>query len=82
MLTMKKKITLDGFSTVGEVKVMGFRAEIDSDNPENMTFSSWPIDKAAYKEHRVEVRADEAAFEDEAYLIQDEMIAEKAAESN
>lgn len=76
MLKTTKKITIDGFSMIDGVKVAGFKAEIDSVNPENILLTSWQMDKNAYKENRVAARADEAEFEDYAYSIQDSMIAE------
>lgn len=86
-----KKITLSAQSVVAvtesnsirEVVVKGFTAVIDSTNPKNMTISTFfqgEVGKALYKEHRAECRADEASFEDEAYALQDQMIAEAAAE--
>ena len=79
MLNTTKKITIDGSSVIDGIKVAGFRAEIDSMNPENMNLSSYQTNKAMYKEHRVAVRADEAEFEDYAFSIQDTMIAELQA---
>ena len=76
MLTTTKKITIDGYSTIDGVRVAGFRAEIDSVNPENMNLSSYQVNKPMYKEHRVAVRSDEAEFEDYAFSIQDTMILE------
>lgn len=86
-----KKITLSAQSVVTvvdgdsarEVVVKGFTATIDSTNPENMTISDYfqgETGKMLYKEHRSECRADKAAFEDAAYILQDQMIAELAAE--
>lgn len=81
MLQKTQKITIQGVSVIDGAQVAGFSASINSDNPNDITLSSWQIDKALYKEHRVEVRADEAEFEDFAYLVQDEMIADNAAQS-
>ena len=80
MLKTTQKITIDGQSIINDVVVSGFRAEIESNNPENMTITSWQQDKKAYKENRVQARLDEAEFEDLAYSIQDEMIADLATE--
>lgn len=79
MLTMKKSITLTGNSTIDGVIAEGYQAVIDSNNPEDMNISSWQADKAVYKANRTQCRADAAAFEDAAYELQDELIAEKAA---
>lgn len=80
MLTKTKSITLKGFSVVNGVNVEGYSAEINSENPEDITMSSWQQDKSLYKANRSTCRADQAEFEDAAYAIQDEMIAEKVAE--
>lgn len=81
MLTKTKKITIEGKSVINGVNVAGFVASIDSVDPSQMTLSSFQIDKAACKENRVAVRADEAEFEDYAYAIQDAMLAENGAET-
>ena len=60
----------------------GFQAQIDSDKPENMTLSNWQTDTQLYKENRDVCRADQAAFEDYAYSVQDQLIVEKAAEKD
>lgn len=80
MLTKTKSITLKGFSVVNGVNVEGYSAEINSENPEDITMSSWQQNKSLYKANRSTCRADQAEFEDAAYAIQDEMIAEKVAE--
>lgn len=80
MLKYDKKVTIDGFSIIDGIKTAGYRAEINSSNPEEMTLTSWQINKAMCKEYRLTVRKDEAEFEDNAYAIQDEMIAEMPVE--
>ena len=74
MLEMRKSINVTGKSVIGGAEVCGFQATIESSNPENMSFSSWQTDKALYKANRVECRADEAAFEDACYELQEEMM--------
>ena len=81
MLKISQKITIEGKSVIDGTIVSNFLASINSDDPSMMTLSSIQVDRAAYKEHRVEVRADEAEFEDYAYSVQDEMIAAIAAEN-
>ena len=71
------KITIEAKSKTDEVELMGFRAIIDIEDPENMSFYDWTINKDACKEYRSIVRADQAAFEDYAYEMQDKIIAEK-----
>ena len=78
MLNMEKSITLTGNSMIGEEIAEGYRAEIKSHNPEDMNISSWQQNKALYKANRVQCREDAAAFEEAAYALQDEMIAELA----
>ena len=77
MLSNKtKSITLNGDSVIDGVTASHFTAVINSDNPEDMTLTSYQTDKALYKTNRVQCRKDEAEFEDEAYAIQDTMLAE------
>lgn len=80
MLSMKKSITLTGASVIGETQAEGYSATINSENPEDITFSSWQTDKALYKANRTQCRNDAAEFEDAAYALQDELIAEKTAD--
>ena len=80
MLNTTKTVTLNGNSTIDGTIAEGYTASIDSANPENMSMSSWISDQKVYKEHRSDCRADKAAFEDAAFALQDEMIAEKAME--
>ncbi len=75
--TIKKSITLTGNSTIDGVLAEGYQAVINSDKPEEMTISSWQQDKAAYKANRTQCRKDAAEFEDAAYALQDEMLADK-----
>lgn len=79
MLTMKKSITITGSSVIEGVIAEGYQAVIDGENPSEMNLSSWQQDKAAYKANRTQCRKDAADFEDAAYALQDEMIAEKEA---
>lgn len=81
MLTTKRTVTITGTSTIDGVAAEGYQAVIDSNNPTDMTLSSWQQDKAVYKANRTQCRADAAAFEDAAYTLQDEMIAEKKTET-
>lgn len=77
MLTVEKKITLTGGSHIGGAIAENYKAEIDSGAPENMTLTSYQVDKATYKANRETCRADRAAFEDAAYTLQEEMMTEK-----
>lgn len=77
MLNMKKSITLTGESMIDGAQAEGYSATINSDNPEDMTLSSWQVDKNLYKANRTKCRQDAADFEDAAYELQDRLIAEK-----
>lgn len=82
MLKVSQKITITGESVVNGVSIAGFTAAIKSDDPADITFSSWQNDKQAYKANRTAVRADQAEFEDYAYAKQDELLAEVNEEAN
>ena len=84
MLQTTQKITILGMSIINNVNVAEYSAQIDSENPENMTLSNWQNDKVLYKANRTTCRADQAAFEDFAYQKQDELVAVKTptAEGN
>ncbi|MDY3249795.1 MAG: hypothetical protein SOX32_05535 [Candidatus Choladocola sp.] len=77
MLKTKKSITLTGNSVIDGVVVAGYQAVINSDDPNDMNISSWQQDKAMYTANRSQCRQDEAEFEDTAYALQDELLAEK-----
>lgn len=74
MLNFQKEIAFAGRSIIDGVEVVGFSAKIKSDDPTNITFSSWQMNKELYKENREQCRKDEAEFEDAVYLAQDELI--------
>ena len=81
MLNTKKNITITGGSSIDGVKASEFKATIDSENPANMTITNWQTNKALYKANHDVCIADQKAFEEYAYTLQDEMIAEKQAEA-
>ena len=74
MLSLQREITFTGRSVIGGVEVVGFNAKIKSDDPTNITFSSWQMNKELYKANREQCRKDEAEFEDKVYEAQDELI--------
>lgn len=84
LANFRKKITITGQSVIelteNEQSVQkvaeGYSATIDSNNPEDITFSSWQQDKALYKANRVVCRKDQGDFEDAVYAIQDTMLVE------
>ena len=74
MLSLQREITFTGRSIIDGVEVVGFSAKIKSDDPTNITFSSWQMNKELYKTNREQCRKDEADFEDKVYEAQDELI--------
>ena len=79
-ITANSSIMVTEGDTTKEVLVEGYSCKIDSENPKNMEISKFFTSndmKAVYKANRETCRADYAAFEDAAYALQDEMIAEK-----
>lgn len=74
MLTTKERITIIGESAFDEGSAAGFTANIDTHNPEDMTISVYQNNRALYKEHREQVRKDQAEFEEIAYAKQEELM--------
>lgn len=81
MLTTRKTITYTGESKIDGVTAENYQASINSDNPEDMTISSWQSNKSLYKANRTTCRKDSADFEDMVYAVQDEMIAAMEADT-
>lgn len=81
MLKIGKEIVLNGSSMIDGVTAEYYVARINDADPNNMTISSSQQDRNVYKENRATCREDRAAFEDAAYKLQDEMIAELAAKT-
>lgn len=79
MLSYKKEITVTGTSKIDGVVAAGYQAKIDSEHPENMTLTNWQSDRDLYKNNRAICRADQAEFEDMAYILQEQLIAEMTA---
>lgn len=77
MLNLEKSVTLIGASMINGVQAEGYTAKINSENPDDITFSNWQTDKKLYKENRDQCRKDSADFEDAAYAVQDEMISDR-----
>lgn len=65
---------------VGDTIVAGYNASIDSSNLNNVQLNSWINNTSLYKANRTACRADQAAFEDAVYAVQDEMIMEAEAD--
>lgn len=71
MLQTSSKILIENKCVVDGKEIAGFRATFESNDAENLTLLPYQIDKAACKEHRAVVRADQAEFEDYAYSVQE-----------
>lgn len=81
-LTTKKEITLTGESRIDDVVAEVYRAVINSESPDDMTLTAVQRDKALYKANRRQCREDNAEFEELAYAVQDEMLAQKTMLEN
>ena len=73
MLTTKK-ITLETKCVADGAEIASFRAVFDAENPGDVSFYPFQMDKEACKTHRKIVREDQAAFEDYAYGLQETLI--------
>ena len=82
MLSLQREITFTGRSVIDGVEVVGFSAKIKSNDPSNITFSSWQMNKELYKANREQCRKDEAEFEDKVYEAQDELIKAQEVSGN
>lgn len=80
MLSNQKSITYTGQSLIDGVVAEQYSATINSDNPKDLTISSWQTDGALYKANRTQCRQDQANFEDMVYAEQDTMIAAMESE--
>lgn len=78
MLKIEKKLELTGASMINGVQAEWLQAKIDSNNPQKVEFGKSITDTDLYKANRTQCRQDAADFEDAAYALQDEMIAEAA----
>lgn len=73
MLSGKRNITIEEKSIVKEKEIARFRAIIENGE---VTFLPLMLDKEACKEHREELRKDQAEFEDYIYQLQDSLSVE------
>lgn len=67
-----KKLTISAKSVIDDVEIATFGAVLSIED-NDLSLYSRPIDKDACKEHREIVRVDQAAFEDFAYGVQDQL---------
>ena len=73
-----KNIEITKNIEVDNVRVEQVKAVINTSNPENANLTHYISNQTLYKANRTEVRAAEAAAEDEIYVEQDAIIAELA----
>ena len=73
-LTVKDTIRRVGYTTINDIRVVQYDCIIPSNKPEDMRIVVSKLNEQLYKENRVLCRADQAEFEDAAYLLQDEYI--------
>ena len=76
-MTITKSVTLTAETKINDRVVMRHNATINSENPEDITLSHPILRKTDYRDHRTECMADYQEFEDEAFKIQSEMLADK-----
>ena len=79
MLNIVKTTTFTGNSKIGDVIVKTFTANVNTENPEQMTFNHWVVNYDVYKPNRDAIALEEKAFEDSAYAFQQQLIDEKQA---
>lgn len=73
-----KNIEITKDIMVDNVQVKQIKGVINTSNPENANLTHYISNQTLYKANRTEVRAAEAAAEDEIYVEQDAIIAELA----
>ncbi|MCD8208539.1 MAG: hypothetical protein LUD72_11420 [Bacteroidales bacterium] len=73
-----KKITINGESKIDDAVAERYSAVIDEANPENMTLGRFIVNAQLRKENCKQCRKDQAAFEDDAYAQQDELLKNSA----
>lgn len=78
MLT-NKRLTIVAETFVDDVKIASYGAILDLDDMD-LSFTNRYIDKGACKVHKDIVREDNRAFEDFAYMVQDQLMASKESE--
>lgn len=73
-MLQNQKIIIEAKSVVNETPIMGFRALIETNNPNEVTLLPWQINKEACKEYREIVREDQKEFEESVYKIQEKVL--------
>lgn len=64
-------------SKVDDKVVLNFQANINVEDPKSTTISTWKNSEMDYKDNRIQVRKDQAEFEDMIYDKIDALLAEK-----
>lgn len=80
MLNINKNITLSGTSVIDGVQVMHMSASISTDGGNGANVNTTITNQEIYNANKVQVRADKAAFEEEVYKVEDELLAAKTLE--
>ena len=73
MLT-QKKITMEAKCVIDEIEVVSFTAVIKPET-NDVTMYTRKIDTDMYAKHRKQIREDSAEFEDQAYAMLEELVA-------
>ena len=79
-LTYTDTIQRVGHTVINDTKVVQHTCVLPLANPKAMRISMTKLDTEMYKEHRDICRRDFAAFEDAAYQLQEEYIANQETE--
>lgn len=75
-LTFKDTIQRVGYTIINEVKVVQHTLVLPTDSPKDMRITMTKLDKDLYEANRAICRNDFAEFEDAAYELRDEYLAE------
>ena len=75
-----QRIQRIGHTTIDGVNVVRYICVLSSDKPQDMLIRTIKLNDELYKANRDLCRADYAAFEDEAYKLQDEYLAKLVVE--
>lgn len=75
MLQVNKNITLSGVSVIDGVQVAYMSASISTDGGNGANVNTTITNQEVYNANKAQVRADKAAFEEEVYKIEDELLA-------
>lgn len=80
-LSYKDTIQRVGYTIIDNVKVVQYTCIIPVDKPEEMRLGITKLNASMYKDNRDICRSDYAAFEDAAYLLQEECLAKMSEQS-